>query len=232
MIVAMVLAHLVGDYILQWDRLAAAKSYSLRGVLLHGAIITVTTWAFSLPFDATWLAGVAFISGTHILIDAAQIYIKPPISPLFRFVVDQTLHFLMILIALVAGGYLAWGNIIEGTLASAAETPYLSAITLYAFITMPAWVMLKFVTYAVVKHQPPNFSAGPNKYVGITERLLMSTIIALGQFFLIPLASLPRLISLRAAGATTQLDTVYYAELVASTGLALLTGVGLRVLLV
>ncbi len=229
---AMVLAHLVGDYILQWDSLAAAKSYSLRGVLLHGAIITGTTWAFTIPFDATWLAGVAFISGTHILIDASQLYLKPPISPVLRFIVDQALHFLMILIALVAGGYLVWGDIIEGTLASAAEMPYLSAITLYAFITMPAWVMLKFFTYAVVKHQPPNFSAGPNKFVGITERLLMSTMIALGQFFLIPLASLPRLISLRSGGATAQFDTVYYAELISSIGLALVAGVALRVLLV
>lgn len=232
MIMAMVLAHLVGDYILQWDRLAAAKSYSLRGVLLHGLIITLTTWAFSLPFDTTWLAGVAFISGTHILIDAAQVYIKPPISPLLRFLIDQTLHFLMILLALVAGGYLAWGQIVEGTVASAAETPYLAALTLYAAITMPAWVALKFVTYAVVKHQPPNFSAGPSKYVGIAERLLMSTMIALGQFFLIPLASLPRLISLRTDGTAVQLDSVYYTELAASMGLALLAGIGLRLLLV
>lgn len=227
----MVLAHLVGDYILQWDSLAAAKSYSLRGVLVHGLIVTATTWLFALPFNPTWVAGVLFISLTHIGIDAAQIYYKPPISPLVRFFIDQALHFLMILLALVAGGYTTWGTVVSDTLAEAAQMPYLAAITLYAFITMPAWVFLKFLIYALVKHQPPNFGAGPNKYVGITERLLVTTIIGLGQFFLVPLASLPRLISLGRSPGAVQIDSVYVAELLASVGLAIASGVGLRLLL-
>lgn len=48
MVIAMYLAHLVGDFILQWDNLAQWKSRELKGVLVHGLIIFLTTWFFSL----------------------------------------------------------------------------------------------------------------------------------------------------------------------------------------
>jgi hypothetical protein len=41
MIVALFLAHLVGDYVLQWDKLANWKSRALPGVLAHGLIVAV-----------------------------------------------------------------------------------------------------------------------------------------------------------------------------------------------
>jgi len=54
MVVIMFLAHLVGDYVLQWDRLAQWKSRELKGVLAHGLMVGVVTWLFSLPFDPNW----------------------------------------------------------------------------------------------------------------------------------------------------------------------------------
>ncbi len=44
MIISMFLAHLVGDYILQWDALALAKSREFKGVLLHSIIIFIVTF--------------------------------------------------------------------------------------------------------------------------------------------------------------------------------------------
>jgi len=52
MVIAMYLAHLVGDYVLQWDALARWKSRELKGVLAHGMIVLIVTWLLSLPFDA------------------------------------------------------------------------------------------------------------------------------------------------------------------------------------
>ena len=54
MIIAMFLAHLVGDYILQWDSLALWKSRELKGVLAHGLVVTFVTFLFILPFEPTW----------------------------------------------------------------------------------------------------------------------------------------------------------------------------------
>ena len=58
MITAMLLAHLVGDYVLQWDALAAWKSRALAGVAVHAAIVTAVTWLFALPFAPDWWQGI------------------------------------------------------------------------------------------------------------------------------------------------------------------------------
>ncbi len=230
MVISMILAHLVGDYILQWDALALWKSRELKGVLVHGAVIFVVTWLFALPFDATWWQGVLFISLTHVLIDAAQLYYRPPISPLHRFTIDQVLHFTMIFIALAAGGYLSLSSLIPDLLTSAASTPWLTAITFYAFVTMPAWVMLKFMVYAAVEHGPPVFPGTPNKYVGIAERVIIATLVAFGQFLLIPLVALPRVLLTLPRTQQHRLDPLFVADLVSSMSLAIMVGLGLRLL--
>ena len=52
MIVAMLLAHLIGDYIFQWDGLANWKSRAIQGVLVHGAIVSSVTVLMALLIDA------------------------------------------------------------------------------------------------------------------------------------------------------------------------------------
>lgn len=226
----MFLAHLVGDFVLQWDALALWKSRSLRGVVVHCLILLGVTALFALPFDPFWWPGVLFISFTHFLIDAAQYYLQPTIAPLARFTLDQVLHILMILIALVAGGYLTWANLWQDLILSAEQTPFLTTLLGYAFITMPAWVLLKFAVYGLVKKQPPNFPAGPNKYVGIVERVLITTFVIFGQILLVPLVTLPRLIMEWPQVKNGGGDTIYIAEFIASIGLAVAVGIGLRLL--
>jgi hypothetical protein len=184
-----------------------------------------------MPFAPAWWGGVLLISVSHFLIDATQLYLKRfPVQPLVRFTVDQCLHFFFILLALVMGGYLEWGSLWAGIVASVQETPYLTALLGYIFVTMPAWVLLKFVVYALVKGQPPNFPAGPNKYVGITERLVITTLVLFGQFLLVPLVTLPRLIIEWPRVTNGGGDGVYLAELIASVVLAVGVGLGLSAL--
>jgi hypothetical protein len=230
MVMAMILAHLVGDYVLQWDALAQWKSRELRGVIAHSIVLFAVTALFAAFIDPTWWWGVLFISVTHFLVDAAQFYFRPPIPPLLRFLIDQFLHFLFILIALLAGGYLVWGAIWPGIVADAQSQPLLTALVGYVFITMPTWVLLKFVVYGLVKGQPPDFPAGPSKYVGITERVLITTLVLFGQILLVPLVALPRLMMewprvVRGGG-----DVVYVAELISSVVLAVAVGLGLSAL--
>lgn len=230
MVIAMFLAHLVGDYVLQWDALAQWKSREIRGVIIHSLILFAVTALFALPFNPTWWSGILLISLSHFAIDAAQFYIKLPISPLFRFMLDQTAHFLFIILALVMGGYLIVGNIWGGILASAEATPLLTGLLGYAFITMPAWVLLKFVVYALVKGQPPNFPAGPNKFVGISERLIITTLVLFGQVLLVPLVTLPRLIIEWPKVTKGGGDGIYLTELISSVLLAVGVGIGLSLL--
>lgn len=230
MVIAMFLAHLVGDYVLQWDGLAAWKAREMKGVVVHSLILFLTTAAFALPFKPFWWSGVLIIGASHFVVDALQFYFRPPISPLLRFILDQIAHLFFIILALVLGGYLVWGDLAGGIADSARATPVLTAILGYAFLTMPAWVLLKFVIYAMVNGQPPNFPAGPNKFVGITERLIISTLVAFGLFLLVPLVALPRLITEWPRVSQGGSDGVYVAELIASVALAVGVGLGISLL--
>lgn len=228
MTIAMLLAHLVGDYILQWDALALAKSRTFKGVFWHCIIVALVTWAFALPFSQpVWWQGILFISLIHFVIDVSQLWFKPAIAPLARYTLDQLLHFAIIFLALVWGGFIDMMGMVGWLTAVPHNKTLLIYLLGYAFITMPAWVLIKFLAYGLVSGTAPNFPEGTNKYVGIIERLLITTFAALGQFLLIPLVALPRLALEWPKFAGEERNTVYIVELLASIALAIAIGVAL-----
>ena len=228
MIIAMFLAHLVGDYILQWDSLALWKSRAWQGVVAHGLIVFIITWLFSLPFDPTWWSGVVFISVAHILIDAVQLRLKPPVPPLVRFGLDQLAHLTIIITALSAGGFLALPDLSVAVADVIKNDRLLIYLLGYAFVTMPAWVLIKFAAYGLISGSAPRFPGISNKYLGILERILITTFVALGQFLLVPLVAAPRLALEWSAINDEGESAVYLAEFLASIALAVVTGLALR----
>ena len=230
MVMAMFLAHLVGDYVLQWDELARWKSREMSGVIAHSVIVFAVTAFMAGLFDPTWWRGVLLISLSHFAIDALSLYSnRLSIRPLRRYMIDQILHIAFIILALIMGGYLEWGQIPQGILASAAASPALTALTGYIFITMPAWVLLKFVVYGMMNGQAPNFPAGPNKFVGISERIVITTLVISGQFLFVPLVALPHVL-MDWPRVADRRDHVYLAEFIGSVLLAVGVGLGLSAL--
>lgn len=248
MILSMLLAHLVGDYILQWDSLSRWKSEKLSGVLAHGSIVTVVTLLFCLPFDPNWWSWAIFIGVTHTLIDAAELPIRRRLakqesgkSALFLFVADQTTHLAIIVLILIWSGYLALSALIDGLATTSINNRFLAFIVAYAFLTMPAWIIIKFVVHGLMNGSPPDFSRNPGqKYFCMVERTIIATLIVFGQFILIPLVTLPRLLfewsqknDRLASGHSLgfKRTALYTAELIASIALAVVIGLGLRQLL-
>jgi len=228
MVFAMILAHLVGDYVLQWDTLAAWKSKELKGVLAHCSIIFTVTLLFALPFTPYWWQGVLFISAAHLFIDAIQLYIKPPIPALARFLLDQLAHFTVIILALAIGGYLPIASMTVGLTAATQSEQIMLFVLGYAFVTMPAWVLVKFTSYSVVQGTAPEFPGRTNKYVEILERVLITTCVLLGQFFLVPLVVLPRLFTEWPDVQRNGNTTLYLVELLSSITLAVIIGLLLK----
>ena len=231
MIIAMFLAHIVGDYILQWNSLAAWKAREMRGVTVHCIIVLFVALAFVLPIDPNWWPWVLFIGIMHFLIDAVQLKVRVPFSPLARFTLDQFAHFAVIVVALAAGGYLDLGYVGLNMQMSLQSDRLLLFLLAYAFITMPAWVVVKFTAYGLVNGSAPDF-AGDSKYLAMLERVLITTFVALGQFFLVPLVMLPRLVMEWPTVVREQDTAVYLAELLASVTLAVAVGVLLSFLIV
>ena len=93
---------------------------------------------------------------------------------------------------------------------------------------MPAWILIEFVLSGLINGSPPNFKEATNKYVGSLERGLIATFVILGQFLLVPLVALPRVMFERSQVAGTQRSNLYIAELLASVGVAIFIGLLLR----
>jgi len=200
MVTAVFLAHLVGDYILQWNALAIWKSRALKGVVAHGAIVWAVTWLLTAFFDPAWWPWALFIGLTHTVIDALPLWLGKYVTPLQRFVADQAAHCGLMLVALGASGYLGEIRLMDSLVASLQDYRLLTFALGYAFITMPAWVLVEFMVYGAVRGPAPDFPPTANKFLGILERGLITTFVVLGQFTLVPLVALPRLVF---SGAST-----------------------------
>jgi hypothetical protein len=248
MVLALLLAHLVGDYILQWDGLSCWKSEKVGGVLVHGLIVVSVTLLFTLPFDPSWWPWAVFVGVSHTLIDGLELPLRrylvrrgPGKSALALFLVDQALHLAIIGFALVASGYLSAPVLVDGLVRASNDHRLLTLLLGYAFLTMPAWIIIKFLVHGLLNGSAPDFSIKPeSKYLGMFERGIIATMILLGQFLLIPLATLPRLIYDWPLGADSgtagrhagrRQGILYLTELVASLVLAVAIGLALRQLL-
>ncbi len=230
MVAAIFLSHLVGDYILQWNGLALLKSKSLKGVMLHGGIVWLVTWVISAFFDPHWWPWALFLGVTHTLVDALPLWFGKYVTPLQRFVLDQLIHCSLIMFVLKASGYLADLPAATGRLASLQDYRFLTFALGYAFITMPAWVLVEFLAYGAVRGPAPDFPPATNKFVGILERGLITTFVVLGQFMLVPLVAVPRLVfqGRQVLSTPPQRAMPYVAEMLASMALAIAIGLWLR----
>lgn len=230
MVAAMLLAHIVADYVLQWDGLARWKSERLSGVIAHGGIVLMVTWLLSLPYTAGWWPYALLIGLTHILIDALRTRAGQVSSriALGLFLLDQALHLTIILVALSLSGYLALGQIVEVIARWAQDVRLVAFLIGYTFITMPAWIIVRFLVWGLVDSAGAGTFPSADKYIGILERGLITTLVVAGQFLLIPLIAAPRLVfdgpRVRKNGGTSG----YVAELLASTAVAIAVGLVLR----
>lgn len=230
MIAAMLLAHIVVDYVLQWDGLARWKSERLSGVAVHGGIVLVVTWLLSLPYTGRWWPYALFIGLTHTLIDALRTRIGRVSSrtALGLFLLDQALHLTIILAALSLSGYPALGQMVEAVVRWAQDVRLVTFLIGYTFITMPAWIIVRFLVWGLVASTEAEALLSTDKYIGILERGLITTLVIVGQFPLIPLVAAPRLVFDGPRVRKSGMASGYVAELLASAAVAIAVGLALR----
>jgi hypothetical protein len=234
MIIAMLLAHLMGDYVLQWDALARWKGASVKGAACHGLIVSAVTLLFAVLIDPAWWPWALLIGLAHIVIDASWVVFNRRFTPrsglygLVRLLTDQTLHFAVILFALFASGYATPATLFS-TAVNEVQTHRAWAIALgYALISMPAWIFIEFIFYGLINGSAPDFSrVGKYKYVGSLERGLIATFVATGQFTLVPVVALPRLVLESPQYFGNNRTTLYIAEWLGSLAVAVLIGLAL-----
>lgn len=94
---ALLLSHLLGDFVLQSDRLVAAK-HRLPGLLVHGGIhFVVSVFLLFSLLPGVWLT-LLLLAGLHLVIDSLKLSRERPgeqSSPAL-FLLDQAAHLLLI----------------------------------------------------------------------------------------------------------------------------------------
>lgn len=234
MIIAMLLAHTVGDYILQWDALARWKGVAIKGAVLHGSIVLAATLLFAMLIDPDWWPWALLIGLTHIAIDAGWVGLNRRFASrgrygLMRLLIDQMLHLGVIAGAIIASGYVTPQGL-PGAIAAEVQMHRIWAIALgYVLISMPAWIFIEFIFYGLINGSAPDFGrVSKYKYVGSLERGLIATFVATGQFMLVPVVALPRLVLESPHYFGSNRATLYLAEWLGSLAVAVLFGLALR----
>ncbi|MCP4519622.1 MAG: DUF3307 domain-containing protein, partial [Delftia sp.] len=106
----LILAHLVGDFVLQTGWIVKRKR-KLDGLALHAGLVGLAmlpvTWAH-LGHWWPWLLAIMIVHG---LIDWAKMRLEPrlPLPPIAPFLADQALHVLTLAAALALSGDLGAG---------------------------------------------------------------------------------------------------------------------------
>jgi hypothetical protein len=235
MVYVLILAHLLGDYVFQFDFIARWKTRSLWGVVAHGGIVTLTSVVCVLAVHAAWWPYALVVGATHTLLDVVRarfVRTTQPRIELAWFVLDQLLH--LVIIGLVAEGAVPAGSLREPSPLGAMDRRVLHYAIGYLLLLNPAWVVLRFFVRGIWGPEAaPRLGQG-EKYGPMVERVLIAACVLSGHFYLAPLVLVPRRVTpvrVEGQGVGVLVRTTYHwGDTFLSATLALLVGLFLRVM--
>lgn len=225
--IKLILAHLLGDFILQPNSWVADKEnrklkskYLYFHVLIHTLLSFILLWNIQL----WWVAVLAGI--THYIIDALKLSFQNIKTKKRWFFIDQLLHILVI------AGISFYFN--EFNLDFIEDQGFLKVFIAALFLTTPASVFIKIllsswtpVSEELNKLQTESLTSA-GKYIGILERLLVFTFILVNHWegvgFMVAAKSVFRFSDLAQAKQRKLTEYVLIGTLL-SFGMAVLTGI-------
>ena len=225
-LVKLILAHLLGDFLLQPDSWVKAKkkkklaAYQLYlHILIHFALIML------LVFDLTFWKWAALLSIVHLVIDVIKLYAVKEKTQRQYFFIDQGAHFLLIF-----GIWLLYqGNTFP--LQNLQYDNILLWITAVYALTIPTSMAIKsFISKWTPHTEDYNEDSleEAGKYIGMLERLFVFGFVVSGHWeaigFLLAAKSIFRFGDLKEAEDRKLTEYVLIGTLV-SFGIAILIGV-------
>lgn len=224
--IKLLLAHLIGDFLLQprsWVIQKESRKALAPQLYYHCAINGVFT-ALVLWDRWSWIIGLA-AAAIHFAIDTAKIYLQAPQSKTRWFVADQAMH----IVSLTVLGQI-WGG--EGfTLGFIFQMPEFwiySASILFLGVAARIIMEVLLANWSTVLPDAKDESlANAGKYIGILERLLVFVFVVHGRWeavgFLLAAKSVFRFGDLTQAKDRKLTEYILIGTLL-SFGIAILTG--------
>lgn len=223
----LILAHLLGDFILQPNSWVADKERrKLKSpyLYLHVLIHTVLSFVFLWNADLWWVA--LLVGGTHFIIDASKLTFQTLKNRKRWFFIDQLLHILVIV-----GICFYYTEFSFGFLNNA---EFLKILMAALFLTTPASIFIKILlsSWTPVPETQSSLQteslSSAGKYIGILERLLVFTFIMVNHWegvgFMVAAKSVFRFSDLAQAKQRKLTEYVLIGTLL-SFGMAVLTGI-------
>jgi len=234
MLYAMLLAHLLGDYLFQWGFIARWKARSLVGVLAHGGIVTITTLACAALLVPSWWPYALLIGLTHTVIDLVRARFLRAAGPAWEltwYLLDQLAH-LAVIVLVVTWSDAPSRSELTGVAGLLADPRVLAYALCYLLLLNPAWVFLRLTVRGVWGAEAAPPLGKGEKCLPMVERVLAASCVLTGQFYLLPLVLFPRhLVPLRVRGMGVGVlvqPAGHWPEVIMSMLLAVAVGLVLR----
>lgn len=230
--IPLILAHLLGDFILQPNSWVADKENKKGGSIylyIHVLLHTILAFLFLWDRNLWWIALIIGI--THFLIDWAKLQFQNPKTKRNWFFIDQIAHILVIaVLSIFYFPFFRWEDFFN--------LRNLELITAFVFLTVPSSILIKTIisiwTPVTVEHSKIQTESLVNagKYIGILERLLVFVFILVNHWegvgFMIAAKSVFRFSDLAEAKQRKLTEYVLIGTLL-SFGIAVLTGILVKI---
>ncbi|WP_292945628.1 DUF3307 domain-containing protein [Olleya sp. UBA1516] len=180
LVLKLVLAHAIGDFVLQPDQWVKDKTikkhkskYLYFHVLIHALALLIL-----LQFNTIYWIGIISIVVSHYIIDVIKLNLTKKINPRLLFILDQIAH--LIVIAIVALSYTQYSFDIN-TLYSKNVLALL--LSLIAITSIASVIMRLVMSKWILDEDDANDSLEKaGKYIGILERLFVFGFIIINQW--------------------------------------------------
>ncbi|MGZ5209580.1 MAG: DUF3307 domain-containing protein [Kaistella sp.] len=231
-LIPLILAHLLGDFLLQPNSWVADKEKKKLGsiylylhVLIHMVLVMIFLW----NIDLWWIAVIVGV--THFIIDGIKLSFQTAKTKRNWFFVDQLLHVaVIVMLSVLYFPYFRWEDFFN--------PENLKLITAAVFLTVPSSIMIKTlisiwtpVTFEHSKLQTESL-VNAGKYIGILERLLVFVFIIVNHWegvgFMIAAKSVFRFSDLAEAKQRKLTEYVLIGTLL-SFGIAVITGILVKI---
>lgn len=223
----LLLAHLIGDFILQTAKTVSSKEQKkIRSTYLYIHCIIHALLPLLIIWDLSFWPYALCIGASHFFIDVMKLYLQVGKGKVASFLIDQVCHLLVIL----AVSFFYTQTKVNFALLFSYK--YLLLYTCLLFLTSPSSIFIKI---AISNWSPQNLEEtkingslqNAGKWIGNLERLLIFVFIIVGRFeaigFLLAAKSIFRFGDLK-QGEDRRLTEYVLIGTLLSFGIAILTG--------
>lgn len=180
-IVKLILAHILGDFLLQPNNWVKAKEEKKAlAWQLYAHVLIHCLLSLLLLFDLTDWKLVVIIAFNHLIIDYVKLKFQTENSKITWFIVDQIAHLAVILFF---GLY--WLNKEKELLEVLFSNSFIILVTAVCFLTQPVSIIMSVLIKPwsdVIPNEKGQSLKNAGKYIGILERLLVFVFICTNHF--------------------------------------------------